>query len=120
MEISNRLPPQYAPQPQAPSRAAEQATEQFATATREQQTNNESNNGVTTYVNQGDVLQGRGNTDYRDLIREARQQQVPPNQQRDIPAGGQTPAATRAVEAYQSGGETQTAAAQRQSFNRIV
>ena len=119
MEISNRLPPQYTPQPQAPSRPAEPAAEPFA-ATEQEQRQNSASGGVTVYVSQGEVLQGSGSTDYRDLIREARQQQVPPNQQRDIPTGGQTPYAARAVEAYQSGGETQAAAAQRQSFNRIV
>lgn len=57
---------------------------------------------LTEYVTQGEWL-GNGTTaDYRDLIRAARQQQVQPTQQRDLPAPGVSTYANRALSAYQA------------------
>lgn len=114
MEISNRLP---AVTPPAPTRQTQE--QQQPTPAQQQST---ANTGVTTYVSQGELLQGTGTTDYRDQVRQARQQQVQATQQQQETntVNNQNTVANRAVEAYQSGGETSTAAAQRQSFNRIV
>ncbi len=57
---------------------------------------------LTEYVNHGELLNGQGGGDYRDLIRAARQQQVQASNRHGIPSAGQTPYATRALSAYQS------------------
>jgi len=65
--------------------------------------------GLTEYISHGELLEAGDNTDYRDLIRAARQQQAAPSARSTAPEGGPSAYATRALSAYQNNSTDETA-----------
>lgn len=59
--------------------------------------------GLTEYIARGEVVEENDSTDYRDLIRAARQQRAETAQNGPAaPGGGTSPYAARALSAYQA------------------
>ncbi|GEM_PF-2127167 len=77
--------------------------------------------GLTEYIARGELVEEGEGTDYRDLIRAARQQRAEAVQnQPGAAADAPSPYAARALQAYQSNTETPAAANQRQGFDQLV
>lgn len=119
MEIRHSPTPPYTPSPPAQQPTRTPAAQEVASTTGLAQERRD--NGRTEYIARGELVEENDSTDYRDLIRAARQQRADSLQTEPGDTGSTTsPYAARAVSAYQSISETPAAAGQRQNLDALV
>ncbi len=118
MEIRHSPIPLYPPLPQAQQAArtpAQQEVAPTAGTTRENR-----DGGLTEYIARGELLEENDSTDYRELIRAARQQRAESLQTSPGSGNGTaSPYVARALSAYQSN-TGEPGAAPRQSLDELV
>ncbi|WP_127476321.1 hypothetical protein [Sulfurivermis fontis] len=99
MEIRHSPLPLYSPLQPAQSPARAPAPQETGTPPGLPQ--DRRGNGLTEYIARGEVVEGNDSTDYRELIRAARQQRAETMQEASAaPGNGTSPYAARALSAY--------------------
>lgn len=101
MEIRNPLAALPSPLTQPRRETRTPGVEQSASADDSQRQRSPGNTGLTEYISRGELVDKSGLTDYRDLIRTARQQQASPSGGASAPDNGPSPYVARALSAYQ-------------------
>jgi hypothetical protein len=101
MEIRHSPIPLYSPLQPAQQAARTPATQETGSTTGLAPERRGS--GLTEYIARGEVVEGNDSTDYRELIRAARQQRAETLQEASaVPGNGTSPYAARALSAYQA------------------
>lgn len=101
MEIRHSPIPLYSPLPPAQSPTRTPAPRETGSTTGLPQ--DRRGNDLTEYIARGEVVEGNDSTDYRELIRAARQQRAETMQEASAtPGNGTSPYAARALSAYQA------------------
>lgn len=118
MEIRHSPIPLYPPLPPAQQPVRTPASQEVESTTGLPQQRRDS--GLTEYIARGELVEENDSTDYRELIRAARQQRA-----ETLHAGPGTPGAAssyaaRALTAYQANSETPATAGQRLGIDELA
>jgi hypothetical protein len=118
MEIRHSPIPLHTPLPptQQPARTPAQQEVTSTTGLRQERRDG----GLTEYIARGELVEENDSTDYRELIRAARQQRVEALHTEPGAGGDASPYAARALSAYQANAGDPAAAGTHQGLDELV